>query len=272
MSDPSPKVDFPGAPGVPTSTDGSELEDTAARMARGKLLEHLLDDETDLDEAFDRLTASAGQEDGGFDDLVEAPEDPVLKAVLPGDTMASGDMTLAVLLASVLSEYEDIERLLEGLKESEQEGEGLEADAVAVVSEAELADPEALSQALEPLQERDRFEQLFDTAKGALDRLDIYELSKKPTNDVVRELRSQGSLRTVQSLVDFLRSLNTAAATFEAMAMPQPHIREYLRHLYLMQDWDEMSRLVSVLEVAVSQLGPDGSAQKGTAPDPGRTG
>lgn len=238
----------------PDSLVSDELEDTATRLQRNRLLEHLLDAEVDLDDAFDRIAAPGPP---------PRDADPISKAVLPGDTMASGDMTLAVLLASVLSEYEDIERLLEGLKETELEAEVVaDPGAVAVVSEAELADPEALSQVLEPLQEKDRFEQLFELAKRALDRLDIYELSQKPSAEIVQILRREGSLRTVQSLVDFLRSLNTAAATFEAMAMPQPHIREYLSHLYLMGDWGEMSRLVGVLEVAASQLGPGGSAQQ----------
>ena len=229
--------------------ENSVAQDGAAQdgAPRGRLLTHLLDEDVDLDEAFDRLLDA--QQEIGVDHSV-------LKSVLPGDSMASGDMTLAVLLASVLSEYEDIEQLIEGLRESPADSRPLKSieDAVAVVSEAELANPEALSKALEPLQETTRFERLFEVAKGALDELDIYELSRKSPNDLVAVLRQGGNLRTVQTSVDFLRSLNIAADTFESMDLPRPHIREYLRHLYLMRDWDEMARLVGLLEVAVAGL------------------
>ncbi|MCG8459933.1 MAG: hypothetical protein MI919_26935, partial [Holophagales bacterium] len=245
-------------PRAPDSLDAAPASPGSAELLppppRGKLLEHLLDAEVDLDLAFDRLVDV--QRGGG-------ESRAVLRSTLPGETFASGDMTLAVLLASILSEYEDIERLLDGLKEHEAglgaagllgggdgDGGSME-DAVAVVSEAELADPATLSQVLEPLHDRRRFELLFDTAKATLDGLDIYELSRKPSVELVAVLRQQGNLRTVQSLVSFLRSLHTAADTFEAMDMPRLHVREYLKHLYLMQDWDEMSRLVGVLAVAV---------------------
>ena len=42
-----------------------------------------------------------------------------------------------------------------------------------------------------------------------------------------------------------------AADSFEALDLPLPHIRDYLRHLYLMKDWNEMARLVRLLEAAV---------------------
>ena len=217
---------------------------------RGKLLSRLLDEDVDLDEVFDRLVVS--HRDGSIGK-------ETLKAVLPDPALGTQDVTLAVLLASVLSEYEDIERLIEGFREAPAEQQ-TSAEAIAVVSEAELADPQALSKALEPLQERDRFESLFEMAKRALDRLDPYELSHKPPGELVGVLREQGHLDTVQALVDFLRSLNTAAETFEALHMPRPHIREYLRHLYTMRDWGEMSRLVGLLEVAASQLSSEAAA------------
>lgn len=213
--------------------------------------------DVDLESAFDRLLESGAT--GG--------DKAALKAVVPGDTLASGDLTLAVLLASVLTEYEDIERLLEGLREVDlpEDDPGPKGDAVAVVSEQELADPEALSRALEPLQtERARFEFLFSKAKGALDRLDVYALSRKPSHELVGALRREGNLHTVQSLVGFLRSLNTAADSFEALDLPQPHIRDYLQHLYMMRDWNEMARLVSVLEVMVNQLFRDAQPAAGS--------
>ena len=75
-----------------------------------------------------------------------------------------------------------------------------------------------------------------------------------PSEQVISVLRHEQNLRTVQSLVEFLRSLNIAADSFEALELPQPHIRDYLRHLYMMKDWSEMGRLVQVLEIAASRL------------------
>lgn len=270
MSDPARSETSP--PAEPTTDDAVDLDPPARR--RGKLLSHLLDEDVDLDQVFDRIVAS--QRDGAVDK-------EVVKAVLPDPSLGTQDVTLAVLLASVLSEYEDIERLIEGFREQPVVGAaenetvrgadepgGEIHEAVAVVTEAELADPEALSRALEPLQERDRFEFLFDTAKSALNRLDPYELSRKPPGELVAVLREQGQLETIQALVDFLRSLNAAAESFEALDMPTPHIREYLRHLYLMGNWNEMSRLVGLLEVAVSQLSVPPSSRS-TASQTSRT-
>ena len=228
---------------------------------RDPLLNQLLDEDVDLELAFDRLLDVQA---------TNAEPDAVLKSRLPGDCMASDRHSLAVLLSSVLAEYEDIEALIEGLRENPDTASHSPQDAVAVVSEEELANPEALSRALEPLQQRDRFEKLFESAKGALDELDIYELSRKSPAEVVTVLRDGGNLRTVQASVDFLRSLSVAADTFETMDLPHPHIREYLRHLYLMRDWGEMSRLVGILEVAVSGLEdmPGTTVAEGASPEP----
>ncbi|MEM6796860.1 MAG: hypothetical protein AAF725_23000 [Acidobacteriota bacterium] len=225
----------------------------AEPVQKNRLLQHLLDDETDLDAAFDRLVSS---EQG------DREERQMLKAVMPGDCMRSDEISLATLLASVLSEYKDIETLIEGFREQDISSVGPHVDAVAVVSERELSDPETLSQALGELQEKEKFELLFETAKKALDQLDVYDLSQRPSVELLGILRSESKLRTIESLVDFLRSLKTAAETFEAMDLPAFHIREYLRHLYLMRDWREMARLVSLLEVAVSDL------VEATAPSP----
>jgi hypothetical protein len=227
----------------PKATKGS---DTGAFRAR--VLSQLLHAEGDLDEAFDRIVRRR----------IDSPlEQKTMKAVVPGDALTSGDHSLLVLLTSVLTEYEEIEKLIEGFREIEAEvvaGEPLE-DAIAFVSEEELADPEALSRALAPLQsESARFEFLFEMAKSALDRLDIYRLSEKSSFDLVAAMRQEQNLLTVQSLVGFLRSLHSAADSFEALDLPGPHIRDYLEHLYQMRDWKEMGRLVQVLEIAVSRL------------------
>lgn len=275
---PSPERPTSSSPSRPTdetlgSTDDTPwktqpIETQQAVRQRAQLLDQLLEPDVDLDQAFDRLLGSPDDSpDGSPDSRPETP--PPARAVVPGDALASADITLAVLLASVLREYEDIDRLLDNLREHESAQIPIATDAhgarrgspprvvvnEAVVSEAELADPEALSRALAPFEsDRERFEALFDSAMSTLDHLDVYELSRLPSEELVRHMRVDQNLRTVQSLVGFLRTLRSAAETFEAMAMPEPHIRDYLTHLYCMRDWNEMARLVSVLELAVSQL------------------
>lgn len=218
--------------------------------SRPRLLSHMLGTEIDLDQAFERLVHRPAP--------AEREEKTTMRAVVPGDALISGDHTLTVLLTSVLAEYEEIEKLIEGFHEHEahaNDGDGRYEEAIAYVSEEDLSDPRALAKALQPLHsESARFEFLFEMAKRALDRLDIYQLSQQPSDQVVARLRSEQNLRTVQSLVEFLRSLNIAADSFEALELPQPHIRDYLKHLYMMKDWSEMGRLVQVLEIAASRL------------------
>lgn len=233
----------------PTAGGSKFQREDSNEITRPMLLTQLLGNDIDLDEAFERLVhrpASAARE-----------ERTAMVAVVPGEALISGDHTLTVLLTSVLAEYEEIEKLIEGFREHEalsRPGQPIE-DAIAYVSEAELSDPQALEKALSPLQsETARFEFLFEMAKRALDRLDIYQLSQKPSDQVIAMLRHEQNLRVVQSLVEFLRSLNIAADSFEALELPQPHIRDYLKHLYMMKDWNEMGRLVQVLEIAASRL------------------
>ncbi|MEL7059507.1 MAG: hypothetical protein AAGN46_05720 [Acidobacteriota bacterium] len=213
------------------------------------LLDRLLATEVDLDVAFDRLQAASDA-----DALAAAAT--TRRSVVPGNVFATSQATLATLLAQVLERYEDIEALIEGLREDDAEAQSAaQTGAIAVVSEEELGDPETLSRALAPLAaESARFEELFDTAKGALDRLDLYRLSRMTTDELVRHMRREDSWPTLQSLVEFLRSLHAAADTFEAMELPANDIRDYLRHLYSMRDWRELSRLVGVLELAASRL------------------
>lgn len=237
------------SPSPPTAGGSKFQREDSNEITRPMLLTQLLGNDVDLDEAFERLIhrpVPAGRE-----------ERTAMVAVVPGEALISGDHTLTVLLTSVLAEYEEIEKLIEGFREHEalsRPGQPTE-DAIAYVSEAELSDPQALEKALSPLQsETARFEFLFEMAKRALDRLDIYQLSQKPSDQVIAMLRHEQNLRVVQSLVEFLRSLNIAADSFEALELPQPHIRDYLKHLYMMKDWNEMGRLVQVLEIAASRL------------------
>ncbi|MEM9556487.1 MAG: hypothetical protein AAGC60_19675 [Acidobacteriota bacterium] len=242
---------------APPPDDAELTPDSTQPTRRPKVLDRLLEPDVDLDQAFERLLGPPRPRRSDPSTQRKAEPAP-MRSIVPGDAFASDDITLAVLLTSVLTEYEDIDRLLENLREHEASDGASEAGLAtreAIISEAELADPEALSRALAPLDtERQRFELLFDSAHAALDRLDVYELSKMPSQELVRHMRDEENLRTVQSAVGFLRSLHAAAESFEAMALPETHIRDYLTHLYRMGDWNEMARLVSILELAVSQL------------------
>ncbi len=220
---------------------GSPVDNPSAR-----LLARFLEGDIDLDEVFERLLAPRA-----------AKETPVVQAVIPGEVLASGDESVAQFLDSVVAEYEEIENALEGLRELTGEFRAVSEDDLAVVSEDELSDPAALKEALEPLQsEAARFEFLYEVARAALDRLDGYDLSRKPTSALVRALEEEENFNAAQFLVEFLRALHHAADSFEALQLPGHHVREYLRHLYMMRDWTEMRRLVQGLEVAVeSTLG-----------------
>lgn len=214
------------------------------------MLERLLDAETDLDAAFDRLARKASKRKSGVASSRDSGE---VRALVPGEALASGDLTMAVLLTSMLTEYEEIEHVLDGLREVD--GSHIIEDQVLVISEEQLADPHRLHDALENLRsESERFEFLFGTAKAALDRLDVFDLSSRPTEELVSILQSEGNLGRLQALVEFLRYLQDAAESFEALALPKPHIRDYLRQLYMMRNWREMGRLVDVLTGAVSSL------------------
>ena len=235
------------------------------------LLEQLIASDADLEEAFGRMLGSAPE-------VVEAPciADPEaqaethLKGVIPGELLGGEDAggILAEFLTSVAAEYEDIDNLLSTLREASGEhdalGGGIVEDAIAFVSTTELEDPEALSRALEPLQsESAHLEALFATAQRGLERLDVYNLSRRSSDSLLEVLKREPTLRTVQALVEFLRTLTAAADTFEALALPRPHIRDYLRHLYTMGDWQEMRRLVIRLESAVRMFSdeePEGGA------------
>jgi hypothetical protein len=201
----------------------------------------------DLDRAFARLEIQQGESEGSS-----------MRALIPAEILSSAPSSMAELLASALAEYEEIEAVVANLKEHEgsETGEGtVIEDAVAVVSDAELGDPEALVRALEPLQSKTaQIEFLYARAKYGLDRLDIYRLSRMSAAELLEAIRQQNNKRSIQSVVQFLHALNCAAETFEALELPRHHIRDYLRHLYMMPDWQEMERLVEVLEVAAAGL------------------
>jgi hypothetical protein len=98
-----------------------------------------------------------------------------------------------------------------------------------------------------------RLELLLRQARHTLRRLQVYRLSRKQPGQLVGELRKADHLRTLQYLVGFLRSIELAAESFEQLELPRPHIRDYLEHLYSLEDWDQMAELVQTLRGAVSK-------------------
>ena len=210
------------------------LHSTAGNTPRGRSDDH------DLDRAFDRMMSAT------------ADTGSSVKALIPAEMLKAGDGSLAELLTSALAEYEEIEKALDRLSRRDSGPGTVVEDAVAVVSDDDLADPAALERALAPLQTRtDQLEFLYARAKFGLDRLDIYHLSRMSPERLVQVMRREPNHRSVQHLVQYLHALNAAADAFEKLAIPRPHIRDYLRYLYSLADWDEMFRMVGVLQVAV---------------------
>ncbi len=214
----------------------------------------LVDDE--LDDAFERLMATM-PEGGGR----------ALHVVIPGDTLGDDVDRLADWMAGLVAELKDVDDLLDGL--GERHGGDPETrrmdDAIAFVSSAELADPRVLARAVAPLQDSpDLLHLQFAKVRRGLDRLDIYRLSRIPSHQLMILLQQEENLETLQSLEEFLQSLSRAADAFEELALPSPHIRDYLSHLCTMPDWQEMGHLVRVLETAVR--GAVGEPTRLTAP------
>ena len=203
--------------------------------------------EADLDQAFARVLRPEAQDEEGSS----------MRIVIPGDLLDTVGVTLPDLIDSVSAEWEEIERVLANLREVEggSDGDQVLEDAVAVVSERELADPEALAQALAPLQsETTRLEFFYARAKHGLDRLAAYQLSDLTPDQLLGVMRKQHNLRALQSLAGFLRALNRAAESFEALSLPPTQIRRYLRQLYSMEDWQEMEDWVRWLENKVAKV------------------
>lgn len=237
-------------PSSPAATgNGGQLGDRH-RRPEGQSFDGRAPRSSDLDDAFERLISP-------LDDASAQP----LKIVIPGEALSQDGNSLAQLLTHLVADYEDIDTLLDGLTEDESSsqsaagatGQGqLIEDAIAFVSISELSDPQALANAVAPLQAAQaQLDVQFAKVRMGLDRLDVYRLSRVPSHQLMAVLQRQENLGTIQHLVDFLRSLNRAADAFESLALPKPHIRDFLRHLCTMPDWQEMGHLVRVLEAAV---------------------
>jgi Mg2+ and Co2+ transporter CorA len=212
--------------------------------------------EADLDQAFERLLRPEAEDQEGSS----------IRILIPGDLLDTVGVSLTDLIESVSAEWEEIEKLLANLREhqgdgGDEEGEVLE-DAFAVVSERELADPDALARALAPLQsETTRLEFFYARAKHGLDRLAAYQLSDLTPDQLLAVMRRQQHLEIIRNLVSFLRALNRAAESFEALSLPPAQIRRYLRQLYSMEDWQEMESWVRWLETKVANLLRDRPAE-----------
>lgn len=198
--------------------------------------------------------------EAAFERLADPPKSGAaqpLKIVIPSHALHQDGLSLAQLLSNLVADYDEIDTLLDGLRDAADETLNPSAshtidEAIAFVSHAELADPEALSRAVEPLQAaRGQLELQLAKLRHCLDRLDVYHLSRLPSHDLMPILQQPGHLDSLHGLEDFLRSLNRAADAFEALDLPRPHIRDFLRHLCAMPDWQEMGHLVHILEAAV---------------------
>ncbi len=202
--------------------------------------------EADLEQAFERVLRPDAQDEEGSS----------MRIVIPSDLLDTVGVTLPDLIDSVSVEWEEIEKVLANLREVEggDETQVLE-DAVAVVSERELGDPEALARALAPLQsETTRLEFFYARAKYGLDNLAEYQLSDLTPDQLLEVMRKQHHLDAVRNLAGFLRALNRAAESFEALSVPPSEIRRYLRQLYSMEDWQEMEDWVRWLENKVAKV------------------
>lgn len=198
--------------------------------------------------------------EAAFERLVGPPMDVAaqpLKIVIPSQALHQDGLSLAQLLTNLVADYDEIDGLLDGLQDASVEPAPPSAtqtieDAIAFVSHAELADPEALRRAVEPLQAaRGHLDLQLAKMRRCLDRLDVYRLSRLPSHALMPILQQPDHMDSLQGLEEFLRSLNRAADAFEALDLPRPHIRDFLRHLCAMPDWKEMGHLVHILEAAV---------------------
>jgi len=206
-------------------------------------LEGVLSDGVDLDDVLEHslAPASASRPTRGHS----------VRAVVPDEAL---DHRLPDLfLDQLFTAFEEIDSVLSSLQgPGSDNGEQHPGHTVAVVPDHVIGDPEQLIKAI------DRVRQ----ARHSLRRLDGYRLSRQPPGRLIGEMRKARHLRTLQYLVEFLRSIHTAAESFERLELPRPHIKDYLNHLYRMEDWHAMAALVRRLERAVVRYFRDEAERK----------
>jgi hypothetical protein len=176
-----------------------------------------------------------------------------VRAVVPAELLRSCAGDADHFVSQVFAAFDEIEDVLAALEERRRTVPGgSHASTTAVVPEEVIADPAELLRAVDRVQsDATRLELLLRQARHTLRRLQVYRLSRRHPGQLLGEIRKADHLRTLQYLVEFLRSIQVAADSFEKLELPRPHIRDYLEHLYSLQDWDQMSELVGTLRGAV---------------------
>jgi hypothetical protein len=223
-------------------------------------LEGVLESEDDLDETLDRyLTPSQAIRAGTLARRV--------RALVPSDVLDSCDP--AGFVDEIFNAFDEIEEVLSSLQGSSGGPAGTAVPAVAVVPEGVIADPQDLIRAIDRVESHtQKFDLLFRQAKHVLHRLRAYRLSRRPTGQVLAQMRQANHLPTLQYLIDFLGSIVKAASSFEKLDLPRPHIRDYLEYLYRMEDWDGMGELVHRLQAAVERYCTEEAQRPSEDPPP----
>lgn len=175
-----------------------------------------------------------------------------LLAVVPAEVMASAGGDPSSFLEQVFDAFDEIDQVLASLREETGTVSDRFVADIAVVPEEVIGDPVELMRSIDRVEgHAAKLALLLRQAKHCLKRLHRYRLSRRPPGAVITDMRTADDVPTLQFLVDFVRSIYVAADSFEALELPRPHIRDYLEHLYRMEDWDELSSLVRRLQQAV---------------------
>ncbi len=213
-------------------------------------------EDSDVEQLLDRsLAPGDGAATGGYQSV---------RALIPAELLASRGVDPDRLLAEVFDAFDGIDDLLATLEDRRRITTLPSAPpTLAVVPDEVVANPELLLRVVDRMRtEAEKLELLLRQARHTLGRLQAYRLSRRPRGQLLAEMRRANRVADLQYLIDFLRSIQIAADSFERLDLPRPHIRDYLEHLYSLQDWDRMAELVQSLRQAVLRfLASDG--QKG---------
>lgn len=200
----------------------------------------------DEDRLIDQVFPSAGHR------VLPEPPSP-LQAVVPEAIVEASPEKLAAFLESVFDAFDEIDSVLSSIPEGSLDASTVRGELpTAIVPDDVIADPERLLQAIDRVEnETAKLELLVRHAKHDLKRLARYRLTRQSPGFVLSEMRKADELKTLQYLVEFLHSIQSAAHSFEQIELPKPHIRDYLEHLYQLEDWDSLGVLVHMLERTV---------------------
>jgi len=206
-------------------------------------LESVFEEDGDLDELLDRFFTPATTTDGR--------QGSAIRAVIPTEILKYRDADL--FLAQLFNAFDEIDDAILAIDNlGTDAAESAPEFETVVVPEDDIADPEQLLRAIDRAHsEAAKLKIFLRQAKHILKRLNVYRLSRMPPGRLVSEMRTADDVRTVQYLVEFLRSIHNAAESFEALELPRPHVKDYLEYLYRMEDWDTVATLVLRLRQAV---------------------